>query len=235
MLYEADKSQFNELIKEWNSYVKEGQVNLVVGNQVDWEVHQTTVNPAGPEEFYNRLVRGATQIYQDSPVKGIFCHDLSRIIWGRIGPYSSLEWAVAGGTAFSQLRLKSSTISLSTIVIVPEQITEGKIFTVEVPVKNLSHHNIDQVTVELLHTPGITCLDNNKKIITNLEAGSEVKITYSIKVCNGAKRRHSRYMIATLANWTEKGKDEKYFSFSYVQANNNTEQPKETNTEEIKP
>jgi hypothetical protein len=223
MLYEADKGQFNELIKEWHNYVKDGEVNLVVGNQVDWEVHQKTVNPAGPEEFYNRLLTGSTRIYQDGPAKGMFFHDLARVFWGRIGPYSPMEWVVAGGAAFSQLRLKSSTISLSTAVSVPENIKEGDIFEVDIPLKSFSSKKIRAITVELLNTPGVTCLESTKKSISVLEANGESRVNFKVKITNGSERRHSRYMIAVVAKWMENEDPEKYFAFTYVQASNKIE------------
>lgn len=227
MLYEADKWQFDQLIKEWHSYVKAGQVNLIVGNQIDWVVHQTTVNPAGPEEFYNRLVRGATQIYQDSLAKGMFWHDLSRALWGRIGPYSPLEWAVAGGAAFSQLRLKYSLISLSATSTTPEKIKENEIFEVETTVKNLTGKKIQDVNIEMLATPGITCIDENKKIIPYIIVKGENKIIFKLRANDVRKGRDSRYMIATVTKWLENENPERYFSFNYIQISK-PEQPEET-------
>ncbi len=219
MLYEADNWQFEQILKEWHNYVKAGQVNLIVGNQVDWVVHQSSLNPAGPEVFYNRLVSGSTQIYQNSLAKGIFWHDLIRAIKGRKGPYPTLEWAVAGGAAFSQLRLKSSTISLCATLTVPEKINANEIFEALVTVTNLGDKKIEEVNVELLATDGISFIEENKKTIPIIEGKSKADIKFTLKINNVSKLRDSRYMVAVVTNWLEEEIPKKYFSFGYVQTN----------------
>lgn len=90
MLYEADARQFAQMLKDWSGYVKSGDVQLVVGNVIDWPLHQKS--PLGPKEFYNRTVRAIDGIYADGPAKGMFIHDLARGLRGRLGPYTSRDW-----------------------------------------------------------------------------------------------------------------------------------------------
>ncbi len=90
MLYEADAEQFEVLLRDWSRYVRRSDVQLVVGDVVDWPLHQRS--PMGPREFYNRTVAAAGRIYADGPARGIFVHDLSRALWGRLGPYSTRQW-----------------------------------------------------------------------------------------------------------------------------------------------
>lgn len=90
MLYEADREQFEALVMDWNRYVKRGDVQLIVGDVIDWPLHQRS--PDGPKEFYRRSVRAIDKIYADGPARGVFFHDLGRALWGRLGPWSTREW-----------------------------------------------------------------------------------------------------------------------------------------------
>jgi len=87
MLYECDGKQFERLIRHWRKYNARG-VNLVVGNQVDFPVHQFTENPPAPQEFGRRIREAKIAM----KAKGVFVNDLSRALWGRKGPYSAVEW-----------------------------------------------------------------------------------------------------------------------------------------------
>lgn len=90
MLYEADKPQFDVLINGWHKYVRRGDAQLLVGDVIDWPLHQK--DPAGPAEFYRREKRAIDDIYGDGPAAGIFIHDLERALHGRTGPWGARGW-----------------------------------------------------------------------------------------------------------------------------------------------
>ena len=104
MMYEATREQFDNFMGDWNRYVKRHHVQLIVGDVVDWPLHQYTQNPTGPQEFYNRLTDGINHIYGDGKANGVFLHDLGRALWGRKGPYSTKEWLQAGASAIQYLK-----------------------------------------------------------------------------------------------------------------------------------
>ncbi|MCD6413472.1 MAG: hypothetical protein J7L54_04945 [Elusimicrobia bacterium] len=87
MLYECDGRQFGNLLKQWKKYNAE-KVNFVIGNQIDFPLHQFSEEPPAPEVFAERI-REAKKVFKP---KGIFINDLSRALWGRKGPYSTIEW-----------------------------------------------------------------------------------------------------------------------------------------------
>ncbi|MBU4134281.1 hypothetical protein KKH42_03045 [bacterium] len=87
MLYECDDRQFDNLLSQWEKYDASG-VNFIIGNQIDFNVHQFSEKPPAPEKFAMRLAR-AKKVLKP---KGIFVNDLSRVFWGRKGPYSGIEW-----------------------------------------------------------------------------------------------------------------------------------------------
>jgi hypothetical protein len=90
MLYEADKEQFDALVSDWRKYVNKGDVQLVVGDVIDWPLHQK--DPAGPAEFYRRSKKAIDEIYGDGPASGVFIHDLDRALRGRTGPWGTKGW-----------------------------------------------------------------------------------------------------------------------------------------------
>lgn len=91
MFYEADKPQYSAMMKSWNEYVKRGDVQLLPGNILDWGLHQK--DEAGPGEFGRRLKIAVSGVYGDGPARGVFYHDMARLIWGRLGPWGTRGWA----------------------------------------------------------------------------------------------------------------------------------------------
>ncbi|MFA6002737.1 MAG: hypothetical protein WC881_01580 [Elusimicrobiota bacterium] len=90
MLYEADSEQYTALLHDWSRYVRRSDAQLLVGDVVDWPLHQK--NADGPRELYRRTMRAQQGIYADGPAYGLFVHDLGRALWGRLGPWSTRAW-----------------------------------------------------------------------------------------------------------------------------------------------
>ncbi|MBI5208951.1 MAG: hypothetical protein HY927_03155 [Elusimicrobia bacterium] len=90
MLYEATEDQFQAIVKDWSRYVRRSDVQLVVGDVIDWPLHQRA--ESGPKAFYGRLARAMERIYSDGPARGVFFHDVGRALWGRLGPWSTRQW-----------------------------------------------------------------------------------------------------------------------------------------------
>ncbi|MFH1783508.1 MAG: hypothetical protein ABH868_01215 [bacterium] len=216
MLYEADDWQFEELMKEWNQYVKKDQVNLVVGNQIDWVVHQSTLDPPGPEKFYQRLVTGARSIYGDSPAKGMFWHDLARAFWGRIGPYPALEWAIAGASAFSNLKHEKGINPLSVHISVPEKIQKDKYFTVEIGVENTRDNKLSDIQIEILPTEGIIAERKHFQEIRHLQGLSGKTLRFKIKIEDVNPDRGGHYMLGVRTTYTEDDKIKRSTAFEYI-------------------
>lgn len=102
MLYECDKGQFGDLIKAWEGYLRAGQVNLLAGNCVDWVLHQR--DPVGPQEFKRRILEGYHHLNRGGPAKGIFIHDLLRMLRGRTGPWGTKGWTEAAAQAINEVK-----------------------------------------------------------------------------------------------------------------------------------
>jgi hypothetical protein len=91
MFYEADKLQYAEMLKGWSEYIRTADVQVLPGNIFDWGLHQK--DEAGPAEFGRRMKAAVTGVYGDGPARGIFYHDLARLLWGRLGSWGTRGWA----------------------------------------------------------------------------------------------------------------------------------------------
>lgn len=90
MMYEADEEQFGIILRDFRRYVRRGDVQLLVGDVIDWPLHQR--DPLGPESLRRRMIRAADGVFADGPAQGIFVHDLARALGGRLGAWGTRAW-----------------------------------------------------------------------------------------------------------------------------------------------
>ncbi|MBI4061923.1 MAG: hypothetical protein HY403_10875 [Elusimicrobia bacterium] len=106
MFYEADKAQYAEMMKSWREYVKINDVQLLPGNIFDWGLHQK--DEAGPGEFGRRLKAAVSGVYADGPARGVFYHDMARLLWGRLGTWGTRGWADEAGRISQLVKSQSN-------------------------------------------------------------------------------------------------------------------------------
>lgn len=90
MFYEADAGQFALMMRDWSGYLRHGDAQLIVGDVVDWPLHQK--HPDGPKEMRRRAVRAFDAVHPGGPARGVFIHDLARALWGRKGDWTTRQW-----------------------------------------------------------------------------------------------------------------------------------------------
>lgn len=213
MLYEADNDEYRDLLRHWRTYLKKNHANIIVGDVIDWNLHQKTMNPAGPEEYFIRNTQAIKQIYIDGPSKGVFLHDLNRIFRGRRGPYSRLEWALAGAAAVTMNKEMYNLHPLSVNLSIPEDIKTGRDFTITVNI-NRRKRITGLVACQLFHSVGLTSYDATEWTET-FDKGSEVQREISCNVLFPNKKRYGRHYIAVRAEWLEEGRKKSYSTIRY--------------------
>ena len=102
MFYEATAEQFRVMVKDWGRYVRRSDAQLVVGDIVDWPLHQRSRK--GPRDMRERLTAAIHGVYRDGPAAGIFIHDLGRAVGGRLGAWSTKEWLAEARRTAAHLR-----------------------------------------------------------------------------------------------------------------------------------
>jgi hypothetical protein len=133
MLYEADEPMFRGLVSHWGAYTRRDQLNLIVGDTIDWPLHQKTLNPSGPESFINRSLRAVRGFHTDGkPVRGIFFHDIGRALAGRKGPYKTMEWMLAAGHAVTELRRLNNALPYDVTIQVSSSTAPGEVLAATV-------------------------------------------------------------------------------------------------------
>ena len=214
MLYESDLKQLDCLIEEWKEYVNRGDANLIVGDDYDWPLHQYTLNPAGPEDFYNRTLKAMKNIYGDGPVSGLFTHDLARALWGRRGPYPPQEWILAGASCFSRLREEWEIIPIHTEIEIPEKVLFNTEFLANVVVKNCGPLEVKKIEVSILPQKGIKIVSGNYKEIESLAPGETERVEFKLKIDEFDYERGFRHMVSSRTEW-ESGEFPSY-AFKYL-------------------
>jgi len=201
MLYESDLEQLHSLIDDWKDYIKRRDANLIVGDDYDWPLHQYTLNPAGPEDFYGRTMKAMHNIYGDGPVSGLFTHDLARALWGRRGPYSPEEWIMAGASCFSRLREEWMIIPIHTEVEIPGKVPFDTQFSAKVVVKNLGPIEIKKIEVSILSQKGIKVISQNKRGVESLAPGETERLEFKLKIDEFSYERAFRYAVVSRTEW----------------------------------
>ncbi|OQA92546.1 MAG: hypothetical protein BWY26_00176 [Elusimicrobia bacterium ADurb.Bin231] len=211
MIYEATRKQLDYLLKGWNAYVSTDDVNLAVGNVVDWPLHQRTLNPAGPEEFYNRLVKSVEQIYKDGKAKGVFIHDLQRALKGRKEPYSSKEWLLAGSAAITTLKKEHSVFPFDIKINVLNNIRRNEEFDFNILIENISGDKHTDIGLSVILPDGIITGIEKENIIEELSPGAHKTIKFKGIIRNSVVKKGGKSMIAVRVDW--KGKNWTVFDY----------------------
>ncbi|MFP3905043.1 MAG: hypothetical protein ACLFWB_12435, partial [Armatimonadota bacterium] len=197
-----DRAHFNHAKKAWNEYLRPGQVNLAVGDQVDDYWHQKMRKPAAPEELYRRITE-AHEDYEpgDGATCGAFWHDTYRAaVSGRTGPYPGREWAIAGGAAFTYLRNNLGVYPLVAEVVELEK-NSGARFTARVSLKNISETEIRRIKVAFMDTEKIEATGQDERTIDALGPGEVIIVPFPARVTGPAPDRANRYLVAFDVTW----------------------------------
>lgn len=216
MLYECDRTQYNDLIRDWNRYVGTNQVNLLGGDVVDFNLHQKSTNPATPDELYNRMVTAHQQMSGEGRIKGLFWHDLARGLWGRVGPYSINEWAIAGGAAFSALRHDWKLLEMESTLEIPAKLLSQHEYPVQVKIKNISAKTLKNIKIKFLPTPYMHCSSSSEVNVQELPQKTEKTIPFLIKISGSDAGRAYLNMLAFNCNWESEKPYHTLLKFRYV-------------------
>ncbi|MBN2407888.1 MAG: hypothetical protein JXJ19_09345 [Elusimicrobia bacterium] len=191
MMYETDAPRLNYMIKKWKEYLEGFRVNLAVGNQIDWPLHQYCVEPSGPEEYHRRLSQSIS--YLGDNVKGVFVHDFSRAMWGRKGPYTSKEWLLSAGKAFTQLdRHPEVRVDMQA----EGRVRSGAWDKLRVKVSNVTGSDIERITVDIPDARDIAVKKSTYEL-GGLKGFEAKDITVDFRITGSPDMKMGRYMLAS--------------------------------------
>jgi len=218
MLYEANREQFDMMIKDWNEYCDATLVPLAIGDEVDWVVHQRTLQPSGPEEMYLRLRQASKHIAHKGRPRAMFWHDLSRALYSkRKGPYTGLEWAVAGARAFTELRQDWGLHPLHIYIKAPTAARVGVPFTYRVVMTNPTKVRVEGVRVEPIVCYGFRLVGEAERRVEAVLPGETREVEFTLAPNKGFGHRGGRGMVAAAVTWAAEGRPPRALTFQCLQ------------------
>jgi hypothetical protein len=140
------------LIKDWHSYLKAGEANILPGDVIDWFLHQKTLVPAGPDEYFDRAKKSIDSIYNNCAAGGVFIHDLHRALFNkrRNGPYPTIEWMLNSARIITYSRKKHGLNALDCTISIKGGVCAFR-------VKNADPARIKSASLRIYTNPELTC------------------------------------------------------------------------------
>jgi len=216
MLYEGDRAILESMKKQWPDYLSRANGMYALGEMVDFNWVQRSIDPAGPDELYRRQVEIFRNWYPVNAHVGMFWHDLYRIIYGIRGPYSSIEWAVAGGKSFSELQRAQGVNPLEVVLRAPARASGGTPVPLSAEVYNHSPYDLRGVVLHQLDTTRNYMADLATVGPFDLPAGTMVRVKslYTTLPREEHPERDDRFMSAVMAEVL--GSPHRSFDFTYL-------------------
>jgi len=219
MLYETDGAQFRGFVKQWKSYTGDANFNLVLGDTFDWNLHQKTLNPSGPESLYQRTVDALEGFQTGRPARGMFVHDLARGLRGRLGPYSPTEWVLSAGAALTRLREIHGVTSYTLTQKVPEKLKPNQPVSVEMVGTGISSGT---VSVELFSSADVEV--SPKTVALTAEKPSAL-VNLQWKQNSVSAARGNRVFFASRATRSDRPQERCQIHVSYAGEEKRVETP----------
>jgi hypothetical protein len=216
MLYEGERKTVESMKRQWPVYLSRSNGMYAVGEMVDFNWVQRTIDPPGPEELYNRQVETFQKWFPVNASVGMFWHDLYRLLYGFKGPYSTMEWLIAGGKAFTTLRQAQGLSPLKVTIMAPRQIPAGVQVPISVDIYNQSAQDVKGIWLHQLDTTKDYYSDLATLGPFDLSAGSRVKVKslFAKIPREDHPERDNRYMTAVLLE--KKGDPLRVFDYMYL-------------------
>jgi hypothetical protein len=216
MLYQSDRSTLASMRQQWPEYLARGNGMFAPGEMVDFNWVQKSLDPPGPEELYNREVETLNNWFPVNAQMGMFWHDLYRIVYGVKGPYSAMEWTVAGGKAFSTLRQTEGLAPLVLTLSAPKKVPGGVSVPLRVEIKNPTPNDLKGIVLHQIDASK----DYYKDLATvgpfDLPAGDDMKVKslYLNIPKENQPDRDNRVMAAVMVE--KPGQSWRVFDFAYM-------------------
>ena len=150
-----------------------------------------------------------------NPHLGLFWHDLTRAFKGSKGPYSSLEWGVAGAASFSYLRAKQGFFPFEAKWELPDSVKPGEVFTIDISVKNTGTVTMDYY-LKLLKVSNLEMFgDIVHKFY--LAPGELKTLTFQVKAMENNYNRDFMQMVSYMLQYNGMSTQQRYFDFKYIE------------------
>jgi hypothetical protein len=191
MLYEANRDEFDSMMKSWPTYLRADQGVILEGNCVDYNLleNRWAKGRPPPEEYYLRSVQAQDGMKADKGlVQGVFWHDLERALYLRRGPnYMPSDYALSGAASFTAFRNAQGSLPLK-LALEPAG-TGGGRYLLKVKVTNQGKDAVEDLQLTITRTNGIGKAAESESNIGTIAAGESktIVLEYYAKIPVGEK------------------------------------------------
>jgi len=194
MFYHLERYKMPAMMKDWEDYMRRAKPSVVIGEPVDWNLMDRSFVPAGPEDHLERQTMAIRRLAPMSASFGLFWHDLSRSQYGARGPYSSMEWAMAGAASFSRARMAAGRTPYKLALHTPKALVVNKAAEIRVDITNTSGNTLSAVAVELVDLPRLS--GEAAKTVTDVLPGTTRSVRMTCRTGTVYEANGRRQMIA---------------------------------------
>ncbi len=213
MLYHCTRSQYEDMMKRWDRYLQTAEGSFIGGEMVDFDAHDRSHRPPAPQEAWERQGMAAATFLKKNARAGLFWHDLSRILGGRKGPYTGLEWAVAGGASFTTLRETAGRLPLQVTLMGPDRARDQSTVSLSISISNTTDKSLDNVKVQWIDPSSRSVLGGIVQVIGTVPAGRTVMRVNQMKM---DRIRPLNKMAACVVTWGPGHHTDRAFAYRYV-------------------
>lgn len=124
MIYEANRAQHVGMLASWPRYLS-GEYNTLVGNMIDNRLQDGSLRPE--LEYMKRVYESEAKFNRSSRIRGVFFHDISRMLWSKYKGYGNTirEWANINASIVSRIEEKYSENPFNVSVKLDEKSRTG--------------------------------------------------------------------------------------------------------------
>ncbi|HMB00341.1 MAG TPA: hypothetical protein VKS21_05075 [Spirochaetota bacterium] len=176
MLYEANATQFKNMMVQWHHYMRYNKNNLIIGNAADVRLLDGKSGHPAVEYVY-RTRKGAANIYKNGFAKGVFFHDIDRALWSSKRGISTKEWAIVNGHAVSEYRYQTGLIPYKGEIFFNDDLKNGHIDII-----NTSDKKVEDLKISFVPTHSWATVEDNLPETITLHPKERQRYTFSVKV-----------------------------------------------------
>ena len=182
MIYEANRAQHVGMLASWPRYLS-GEYNTLVGNMIDNRLQDGSLRPE--LEYMKRVYESEAKFNRSSRIRGVFFHDISRMLWSKYKGYGNTirEWANINASIVSRIEEKYSENPFNVSVKLDEKSRTGILTIVKRTSKQQKNVSIK---TDLSQALSAIALDYDT---INIEAGETAEINF--KYAYGGSRYSS--------------------------------------------
>lgn len=182
MIYEANRAQHVGMLASWPRYLS-GEYNTLVGNMIDNRLQDGSLRPE--LEYMKRVYESEAKFNRSSRIRGVFFHDISRMLWSKYKGYGNTirEWANINASIVSRIEEKYSENPFNVSVKLDEKSRTGILTIVNRTSKQQKNVSIK---TDLSQALSAIALDYDT---INIEAGETAEINF--KYAYGGSRYSS--------------------------------------------